>query len=310
VSITPAQQWLTVNRTNVGGASAVCVLTADALARANPGVPVGAVESCVGGTPVTDWTPPAGNLWRSFMVPLLPMSFKLALWDQGEADAKRTNSSYYATEFPKMIGRWRERFEDKLPFFYVELCTEYGAEQPKEPDFWYAQRAALELPATGFATTTDVERALHPPDKQDVAARLLLEIRRVAYGQPVVSRGPELLASSMMGDGDDGGGPHHGTVVLTFSNSSLVTHAGIYVGDNATCAKTPGQNTAVVQFPALGATGPAKPLAFEIVGAKVTVTCDPMYGMVHVNSDVSSCFLYSTATGLPAPPVEVNCSKH
>ena len=41
-------------------------------------------------------------------------------------------------------------------------------------DFWYAQRSALALPWTGFATTTDIQRALHPPDKQDVAARLLL----------------------------------------------------------------------------------------------------------------------------------------
>ena len=48
-SITPALRWTTVNRTNVGGASAVCMLTAHALAEAMPGVPVGAVESCVSG---------------------------------------------------------------------------------------------------------------------------------------------------------------------------------------------------------------------------------------------------------------------
>lgn len=39
-SITPALQWLTLNRTNVGGASAVCVLTAHRLALATPGVPL------------------------------------------------------------------------------------------------------------------------------------------------------------------------------------------------------------------------------------------------------------------------------
>ena len=50
----------------------------------------------------------------------------------------------YATEFPTMITRWRSAFETPgLPFFYVELCTEYGAEEPKENDFWMAQRAAL-----------------------------------------------------------------------------------------------------------------------------------------------------------------------
>ena len=43
----------------------------------------------------------------------------------------------------------------------AELCTEYGAEEPKEQPFWAAQRAALELPNTGFAVTTDIQRALH-----------------------------------------------------------------------------------------------------------------------------------------------------
>ena len=59
-----------------------------------------------------------------------------------------------------MIQGWRRRFEQPgLPFVYVELCTEYGA-----PGFWEAQRAAAqELPSVGFATTTDIQRALHPP---------------------------------------------------------------------------------------------------------------------------------------------------
>jgi hypothetical protein len=48
--------------------------------------------------------------------------------DQGEADAKRTSSQYYATEFPKLITGWRLMFQTPaLPFFYVELCSEYGA---------------------------------------------------------------------------------------------------------------------------------------------------------------------------------------
>jgi hypothetical protein len=85
-SITPALQWLTLNRTNIGGASAVCVLTAHRLALATPGVPIGMVESCVSGTPVGDWTPPTGSLWKAHMIPLLPMTFRLALWDQGEAE--------------------------------------------------------------------------------------------------------------------------------------------------------------------------------------------------------------------------------
>ena len=235
------------------------------------------------------------------MEPLLPMSFKAALWDQGEADAKRTSSAYYATEFPKMITLWRQYFQDvSLPFFYVELCSEYGAEEPKEQDFWYAQRSALKLPFTGFATTTDIERALHPPDKQDVAARLLLEVKRVAYGENVVSRGPELVSASS---------PAAGTVVFAFSNASLATHAGIVVGSNATCTSMQGNDTAVMQFPGVGARGNPVPVRFAIAGAKVTVTCNPNGGPLHINSDAATCFLYGTVSGLPAVPIEANCTK-
>lgn len=81
---TPASKWIVANRTNVGSASAVYMLTATALAEAAPGVPIGAVESYVSGTPVVDWTPPSGDLWVAQMMPLLPTTFKLALWDQDE----------------------------------------------------------------------------------------------------------------------------------------------------------------------------------------------------------------------------------
>ena len=57
----------------------------------------------------------------------------------GEAEAKRTSSEFYTTEFPTMIKGWRDDFQTPdLPFLYVELCTEYGAKEPKEGDFWQA----------------------------------------------------------------------------------------------------------------------------------------------------------------------------
>lgn len=85
---------------------------------------------------------------------------------------------------------------------------------PPPPPPRYAQRSALQLPFAGFATTTDIERALHPPDKQGVAARLLPEIQRVAYGEAVVSRGPGLVSAASS--------PAAGTLVLTLPNASLV----------------------------------------------------------------------------------------
>ena len=170
-----------------------------------------------------------GDLWRSNMVPLLPFTFRAALWDQGEADAKRTNASWYRAAWPAMISGWRKALrQPSLPFVFVELDGQMHDEIPHDAvDFWAAQRAAVAtLPAVGFATTTDIQRGTHPPDKQDVAARLALEVRRLAGGEDIVSRGPELVrASSAAG----------GWLTLTFSNASLISHAGILV--NSSCAE-------------------------------------------------------------------------
>jgi hypothetical protein len=141
---------------------------------------------------------------------------------------------------------------------------------------------------------------------QDVATRLLLEIQRVAYGMDVVSRGPQLVSTSFSG----------GKLVATFSNASLLTHAGLFVGNNATCAALPTNNTAVMQFPRKATlswtrvgTGPV-PVDFRISGATLTIACDPGGGAVHVNADASSCFVFGgAAPHLPATPIELNCTR-
>ena len=75
------------------------------------------------------------------------------------------------------------------------------------------------MPATGFATTTDIQRALHPPNKQAVADRLLLEVQRLTGSAVGASRGPELLSKTF----------EDGKLTLRFSNDSLHVNAGIQV---------------------------------------------------------------------------------
>ena len=138
--------WYKAAKGNAGSASAVCLLTAQSLREKLGGnIPVGAVNSCVGGTPVEPWTPPDGSLYVAHIKPLLPMRFAAALWDQGERDEKTTNTTcaqppalhrceasqkfdgaaaarrWYATEFPRMIQGWRAALETPdLPFVYVK----------------------------------------------------------------------------------------------------------------------------------------------------------------------------------------------
>ena len=49
-------------------------------------------------------------------------------------------------------------------------------------------------------------------------------------------------------------------------------------------------------------------LHYAIVGDTVTVECPPGVSAVHINADSASCFLYGPS-GLPAPPILVNCSQ-
>lgn len=310
-STTPGKQWFTATATNAGGASANCLLSAQYLAEhLGPGIPVGAVESCEGGTKVASWTPPKGALFLHFIKPLAPMNFKAVLWDQGENDVccngAHTNATWYRHEFPLMIQGWRTAFgTPRLPFIYVELPREFGGYEPRTRDFWLAQRSAIALPATGFVTTTDIERALHPPDKQDVARRLVLELRRVAYGEGLTARGPEMISLRRDTSGD---------VVLTFSNKTLETHAGIYVGVEATCAATRGTAkdmvVTVADANSTGGHGPQHGVPYSLDSTKGSLTiakADCTSGSwLWVSADISSCFLYGPAR-LPAPPLFLTC---
>jgi sialate O-acetylesterase len=304
-------KWRKATKDNSGAYSAVCLLTAQKLQAALGGaVPVGAIESCVGGTPVAEWTPPNGNLYKQHITPLLPYTFMAALWDQGERDAKTTNSTYYSVEFPKMITGWREAFETpNLPFVYVELCHELGAAEPKERDFWqYGQRAALKLPFVGFATTTDVDKsALHPPDKQDIAPRLALEIQRLALGKNVVARGPELKSTAFSQASSQ--------LTITLSNSSLVVRDGVVVPSPAAGCSNQTMSSAVTQIQMAtrggGSSVPAaRAVPFVIQGNTLVVDCTPgdEKTPVLINGDASTCFLYSSASGLPAPPLSLACA--
>ena len=201
-----------------------------------------------------------------------------------------------------MISGWRKHLlSAALPFVYVELSTEMGDEvTSKRPDedFWAAQRTALQLPDTGFAVTTDIQRATHPPDKQDVATRLSLEVRRLAYHEDIVSRGPELVSARSFTSSTDSSAV---SLRLTFSNASLVSRPGILVANSSICGDGSADSLALDALK-------NAPLEYAIDAEHVTVQCSSPDGLVRINGDHSSCFLYAEPSGLPAPPVSIRCN--
>ncbi|XP_026143438.1 sialate O-acetylesterase isoform X2 [Carassius auratus] len=149
-------------------------------------------------------------LWNAMIHPLLNMTITGAIWYQGEANAN-CNRDKYNCSFPVMIDDWRMAFHEgsggqtplDFPFGFVQLST-YRKNDSKDgfreirwhqtADYGYAPNERMKN--TFMAVAIDVPDdkspygSIHPEDKQDVAYRLVLGARAVAYGQNVSFQGP------------------------------------------------------------------------------------------------------------------------
>ena len=174
------------------------------------GVPVGLVNSSVGGTPIESWTGPqdAGPLYNGMIAPLAPYAIRGAIWYQGERNAKVGQPGAYAAQLAALIGGWRGVWgQGDFPFLYVQLPNYTAPQQkPVENAGWVQVREAmlktLAVPNTGMAVTVDLGEAgnIHPKNKQDVGKRLAQWALAKTYGRDLVYSGP--LYRSMSKEGD------------------------------------------------------------------------------------------------------------
>ena len=165
-----------------------------------------------------------------------------------------------------------------------------------------------------------------------------MEVRRIALGQNSVSRGPELLsitstertqhsnvAESSGGEQQQLGSVHPEVeLVLRFSNSSLVSAAGIMVNNTSCLGKTPpkwcgqgcGGGNPADSLATDALTG--QPINYTLAGdGIVRVECADSTSAVRINSDGARCFLYAKngptdvpgGLMLPAFPVLVWCNR-
>ncbi|MBN3300473.1 SIAE acetylesterase, partial [Amia calva] len=150
-------------------------------------------------------------LWNAMIHPLLNMTIKGAIWYQGESNTEYHQDLYNCT-FPAMIDDWRMAFHQGsggqtspvFPFGFVQLSTyikrslsdafpnlrwhqtaDYGfAPNPRMKNTFMAVSLDLGDEASPWGS-------IHPRYKQDVAHRLTLGARAVAYGEKGVSfQGP------------------------------------------------------------------------------------------------------------------------
>ncbi|KAF4091770.1 hypothetical protein AMELA_G00040650 [Ameiurus melas] len=145
-------------------------------------------------------------LWNAMIHPLLNMTIKGAIWYQGEANAPH-NQDKYACTFPAMIDDWRMAFHvgsesqtaRDFPFGFVQLCTYSKGTKDGFPEIRWHQTADYgfapneRMNKTFMAVAMDLPDehspwgSIHPRDKQDVAYRLVLGARAIAYEEKGVS---------------------------------------------------------------------------------------------------------------------------
>ena len=133
-------------------------------------------------------------LFNGRINPLIPYAIRGALWYQGESNA--SEGMLYLEKMKALIAGWRSVWEmPDMPFYYVQLAPFIykGANPENLPRIWEAQTAALKIPNTGMAVTTDISTVqdIHPKNKQEVGRRLSLWALAKTYGKKgLVYSGP------------------------------------------------------------------------------------------------------------------------
>jgi sialate O-acetylesterase len=270
-------------------------------------VPVGLINSSVGGTPAEAWTsraalaanpklkelfeplPPSkskrpkapGVLYNGMIAPLPPFALAGAIWYQGEANSWR--AAQYQELFPTLIQNWRDAWgQGKFPFLFVQIAPH----EKMSPEIREAQLLTWKkVPRTALIVTTDVGDAkdIHPKKKEPVGARLALAARAIAYGEKLEYSGPAFTSMKVKGN--------RAILSFTHTGSGLMAKEGELKG-----------------FTLAGADGNFAPANAKIEGNKVVVSLPDVSKPVAVRygwANVPDVNLFNRE-GLPASPFRID----
>ena len=152
-------------------------------------------------------------LYNGMIHALVGFPMRGAIWYQGESN--HNEGMLYYEKKKALINGWRELWgQGDFPFYYIQIAPfQYGNEDKTIlAKFWEAQARVQELPNTGMVVINDIAtlRDIHPPNKQDVGARLANLALKYDYGKSdVVANSPEM--SNLAVDG--------ASLVVTFKDA-------------------------------------------------------------------------------------------
>ena len=156
-------------------------------------VPIGIIQSAVGGTRVEAWTPDImpemsdeawaktakkqhipSSLYNGKLNGLVPYTLRGAIWYQGESNHSEND---YTGKLERMVLSWREKWGTEFPFYFVQIMPfKYGKEDKEIlPRFWVQNsEAERRIPNSAMLVSSDTTDLtdIHPPKKTTVGNRL------------------------------------------------------------------------------------------------------------------------------------------
>lgn len=160
---------------------------------------IGASCDMIEATDFVSWKPTA--LYNGMTAPCHKYVCAGILWYQGESNTHETASSYLDL-MERMIGGYRAKWGENLPFIYVQLpnfrVERYGADRDDVINDWpcvrEGQRRALKIPGTGMVTAIDLgeDNDLHPLNKEGIGFRLAMQAMKMLYGKESECEGPQV----------------------------------------------------------------------------------------------------------------------
>ena len=153
------------------------------------------------------------TLYNAVLHPLAPYTISGAVWYQGESNTG--NPAPYADYLKKLMGCWRDRWQDQqMPFVIVQLANYDGRQQTGFPrpityqaepvnSGWAQLREAQRLAAkadlyAGLAVINDLGETvdIHPLRKKEVAERIGLCFDKIVFNDKV-RLAPEVISTEV-----------------------------------------------------------------------------------------------------------------
>nr|XP_015192868.1 PREDICTED: sialate O-acetylesterase isoform X1 [Lepisosteus oculatus] len=253
-------------------------------------------------------------LWNAMIHPLLNMTIRGAIWYQGEANTEYHQDLYNCT-FPAMIDDWRLAFHQgsggqtpaDLPFGFVQISTYMKKSQSdaypnlrwqQTADFGFAPNKRMKNTFMAVSLDLGDERSpwgsIHPRYKQDVAYRLTLGARAVAYGEKVSFQGPFPQKISVQAANIS---------IIYSTNISVTLHKSIFEVCCSRQREVGDSSSSWLPAPIIKANSDSVVLSTENCTLKVSGL---RYAWKDWPCDFKACPVYSADGVLPAPPFIVD----